>query len=147
MIRRGYAPLLLLMRLLVSILLQISKLAVTFPKLIIVIFVVLGAVGFATMSGLKRDRYPRMSVSFRSLSRLFINHPKLIVVWSVILIVLGSLFALKITQGKDLFRVFLARNMDSMAFPRGFRENFSQTSLSLHCFHLIRTIGDTGRFL
>ena len=37
------------MRLLVFILLQISKLAITFPKLIIAIFVVLGAVGFATM--------------------------------------------------------------------------------------------------
>ena len=52
---------------------------------------------------------------------------------SAILIVLGSLFALKITQEKDLFRVFLARNMDSMAvserISRKFNSNFTQPTL------------------
>ena len=85
------------------------------------------------MSGLKRDRYPRMSVSFKSFSGLFINHPKPIVLGSVILVVVGSVFALRITQEKDLFRVFLARNMDSMAvserISRKFHSNFTQPTL------------------
>jgi uncharacterized protein len=85
------------------------------------------------MSGLKRDRYPRMRVSFKSFSGLFIRHPKIIVLGSVILVVGCSILALRIAVEKDLFRVFLARNMDSMTvsetISRKFHSNFTQPTL------------------
>ncbi len=85
------------------------------------------------MSRMKKDRYPRMRVNFRALSGLFERRPRFIVAVSACVILVSFVFASRISYEKDLFKVFLARNMDSMEvsdrISRKFQSNFSQPTL------------------
>jgi predicted RND superfamily exporter protein len=85
------------------------------------------------ISGLKTDHVPRMRVSFKIFSRLYEKHPGRIVVVSAVVIVASLFFASRVSYEKDLFKVFLARGMDSMAasekISRKFQANFSQPTL------------------
>jgi hypothetical protein len=84
-------------------------------------------------SGLEKDYVPRMRVSFKVFSRLYEKHPARIVAVSVVVIVASLFFASRVSYEKDLFKVFLARDMDSMAtsekISRKFQSNFSQPTL------------------
>jgi uncharacterized protein len=78
----------------------------------------------------RKDYFPRIRVSFTFISRLFQTRPAAIVVISVFVILASMFFALRISYEKDLFKVFLARNMQSMAWSekisQKFRTNFSK---------------------
>ncbi len=78
------------------------------------------------------DYFPKMQVSFGALARLYRKNPWMIVVVSCVLICIGAFFATKVTHEKDLFKVFLARDMKSMAISdkisRKFHSNFAQST-------------------
>jgi uncharacterized protein len=82
------------------------------------------------MSGMKKDRYPRMRVNFRVLSGLFERRPLFIIAVSGCVVLVTLIFASRISYEKDLLKVFLARNMASMEvserISRKFHSNFSQ---------------------
>ncbi len=77
----------------------------------------------------RNDYYPRISVSFSSLSGLFLKHPKTIAISSIFIIGLAAFFASDLHYEKDVFKVFLARDMQSMSvsdrISRKFQSNFS----------------------
>jgi uncharacterized protein len=85
------------------------------------------------LSGRKKDYYPRLRMSFGLLAGLFNRRPGLIIAVSFILVAISVIFAARVSYEKDLFRVFLARGMESMAvsqkISRKFHANFSQPTL------------------
>ena len=78
----------------------------------------------------KKDYFPRIKVAFRTISVLFQKRPGTIVVVSTFIILASLFFAFRVSYEKDLFKVFLARNMDSMAMSqkisRKFHSDFSR---------------------
>ncbi len=80
----------------------------------------------------KKDYFPKMKVSFGLLAGLYRRNPGAIVAASCVLICIGAFFATKVTHEKDLFKVFLARDMKSMAISdkisRKFHSNFAQST-------------------
>jgi predicted RND superfamily exporter protein len=84
------------------------------------------------LSNRKKDLYPKMMVSFGFLAGLYRRNPLIIVAVSIVLICVSSLFAARVTYEKDLFKVFLASDMTSMAvsqkISRKFHSNFSQST-------------------
>ena len=78
------------------------------------------------------DYFPKMQVSFRFLASFYRRNPRAIVAASCVLICIGAFFATKVTHEKDLFKVFLATGMKSMAvsdtISRKFHSNFSQST-------------------
>jgi uncharacterized protein len=78
----------------------------------------------------KKDHFPRIRVSFKTLSTLFQQNPGAIVTVSVLVVLASLYFASHISYEKDLFKVFLARNMKSMEvsekISRKFHSNFSK---------------------
>lgn len=78
------------------------------------------------------DYFPKMQVSFGFLASLYRRNPGAIVAVSCVLICIGAFFATKVTHEKDLFKVFLATGMKSMAvsdtISRKFHSNFSQST-------------------
>ncbi|MGC8604522.1 MAG: MMPL family transporter, partial [Desulfomonilaceae bacterium] len=84
------------------------------------------------MSNLQGDYFPKMQVSFSFLAGLYRRNPGTIVAASCVLICIGAFFATKVTHEKDLFKVFLARDMKSMAISdkisRKFHSNFAQST-------------------
>lgn len=90
----------------------------------------------AIMLGIKRlqaDRFPRMRVSFGMFARFYQKGPVTIVIISAAVICVSFIFASRVSHEKDLQKVFLARNMDSMSvsnmISKKFRSNFSQPTL------------------
>jgi len=84
----------------------------------------------------KSDVFPRIRVPFKTLSTLFQRRPGLIVAVSFIVILVSIFFASRVSYEKDLLKVFLAQNMDSMAWSKKlsgkFHSDFSRpTYLSL----------------
>ncbi|MBI4966321.1 MAG: MMPL family transporter [Desulfomonile tiedjei] len=81
----------------------------------------------------KRDYVPRMRVSFKIFSRLYEKHPARIVTVSAVVILVCLFSASRVSHEKDLFKVFLARDMSSMAsserISKKFQSNFSQPTL------------------
>lgn len=81
----------------------------------------------------KRDYFPRMQVSFGFLAAMYRRNPGVIVAVSCVLICIGAFFATKVSYEKDLFRVFLARDMQSMdvsqRISHKFHSNFAQSTL------------------
>ncbi|MFH0957550.1 MAG: MMPL family transporter [Pseudomonadota bacterium] len=79
-----------------------------------------------------RDYFPRMHVKFGRLAGLYRSNPGVIVAVSCGLICVGAFFATKVSYEKDLFKVFLAGNMQSMEvsqkISRKFHSNFSQST-------------------
>jgi len=77
------------------------------------------------ISSFKGDYFPRMRVSFAGFSSLFKSRPLLIVTISTIVLVISIIFASKISYEKDLFKVFLAKGMNStyVAIQKNFYEN------------------------
>jgi uncharacterized protein len=77
----------------------------------------------------KRDFFPEMKRSFSGLATAFLHRPALISVTSVVLIIVGGYFATKVSYEKDLFKVFLAKDMESMSvsqkISRKFKSNFT----------------------
>ncbi|MBI5248357.1 MAG: MMPL family transporter, partial [Desulfomonile tiedjei] len=85
------------------------------------------------LSGLKGDYFPKLQSSFGLLAGLFNWRPAVIIVVSITLVGISMIFAARVSYEKDLFRVFLASGMDSMAvsqkISRKFHSNFSQPTL------------------
>ncbi len=85
------------------------------------------------LSTFKKDRYPTLKASFSTVATAFRAKPSFIIALSLILIAVGSIFAFRVTYEKDLFRVFLARDMVSMAVSKkishNFKSNFTQPTL------------------
>ena len=85
------------------------------------------------ISRLKTDRFPRMKVNLGNFPRFYQKGPVSIIAVSTAVICIAMIFAIQVSYEKDLFRVFLARNMDSMAvskmISKKFRSNFSQPTL------------------
>jgi uncharacterized protein len=86
-------------------------------------------------SAYKKDYFPRIRVSFNTLSTLFQRGPGVIVTISALAVLAGLFFASRISYEKDLYKVFLARDMNSMKISdkisRKFHSNFSEpTNLS-----------------
>jgi uncharacterized protein len=88
---------------------------------------------FTIVASRKRDYFPGVQVPFTLISGLFRKRPKAIVAISALLILLSMVLASRVTYEKDLFKVFLARDMESMAvserISRKFHSNFSQPIL------------------
>lgn len=84
------------------------------------------------MSGMKRDYFPRMRVRFGYLARLYRRNPGSIVAISCAFIFVGAFFASGVTYEKNLFKVFLASDMESMQvaqnISRKFHSNFAQST-------------------
>jgi uncharacterized protein len=72
----------------------------------------------------KRDVFPRIRVSFKTLSTLFQHRPGLIVAVSFVVILVSIFFASRVSYEKDLLKVFLAQNMESMAWSKKISEKF-----------------------
>jgi len=88
----------------------------------------------ATIVGLKRKEYlPRMRISFTRFSHLYERRPWATVVVSICVIGAGAWFGARVTGERDMFKVFLARNMESTDvsdfISRKFRTNFGQPVL------------------
>ncbi len=85
------------------------------------------------LSARKREYYPKLQASFRFLAEMFGKRPGVIIIVSLALVGISMVFAANVSYEKDLFRVFLARGMDSMAvsqkISRKFHSNFSQPTL------------------
>jgi hypothetical protein len=84
------------------------------------------------MTGMKRDYFPKMHVRFGYLAGLYRRKPGAIVAVSFVIICVGAFFATKVSYEKDLFKVFLAGNMQSMEvsqkISRKFHSNFAQST-------------------
>ncbi|MGC8659646.1 MAG: efflux RND transporter permease subunit [Desulfomonilaceae bacterium] len=80
----------------------------------------------------QRDLYPKIQESFGFLAGLYKRNPGAIVAASCVLICVGAFYATKVTHEQDLFKVFLARDMNSMAvsdkISHKFHTNFSQST-------------------
>lgn len=80
-----------------------------------------------------KNYFPRMRVSFKAFSTLFEKRPGTIVAVSGVVLTASIFFAFRVTYEEDLFKVFLAENMDSMSvsrvISRKFQVNFSQPTL------------------
>ncbi len=80
-----------------------------------------------------KDGFPAMRVTFGSLAGLFTKSPGLISIVFAAVLVLASILTFRITYEKDLFKVFLARGLNSTAvadlISRKFGSNFSQPTL------------------
>ena len=87
----------------------------------------------AVTASRQKDYFPRMQVDFSSLSGLFNNHPGTITIVSAVILVYSLFLASRVSYEKDLFKVFFARNMDSIAvsntISKKFHVNFSQPTL------------------
>lgn len=81
----------------------------------------------------KRDYFPRMWATFDRFSRLFKRSPLIIVLVSAFIVLVSLIFVARLSYEKDLFKVFLARGMESMAvsehISRKYDANFSQPTL------------------
>ncbi len=78
----------------------------------------------------EKDYFPRIKVSFKAISTLFQKRPGTIVVLATVIILTSLVFASRVSYEQDLFKVFLARNMHSMAMSqkisRKFHSDFSR---------------------
>ncbi len=85
------------------------------------------------LSRFKRELYPRLMMSFSGIAHLFLHKPGAITVVSILVILVSAFFATKVTYEKDLFKVFLAGGMESMAvsnkISKSFHSNFAQPTL------------------
>ncbi|MCX5872142.1 MAG: MMPL family transporter [Deltaproteobacteria bacterium] len=76
---------------------------------------------------------PTMHVSFKAFSGLYKNRPVTILITSVVVLIVSSVAASRLTYENDLFKVFLARGMESMSvsnkISQKFHANFSQPTL------------------
>ncbi len=81
-------------------------------------------------SGRSKNYFPRIRLSFWGLASFFQRGPAWIVGTSGLVILVSTVFAFRISYEKDLFKVFLARNMQSMAISdrisKKFRANFTK---------------------
>lgn len=87
----------------------------------------------SVVSNRKRDLFPRMQVSFQFFSRLYKRRPSAILIVSSLVLLTSLFFVTRVSYEKDLFKVFLAGNMDSMEvsdrISRKFHANFAQPTL------------------
>ncbi len=79
------------------------------------------------------DFFPRMRVTFKRWSRLFLYAPRAIAITFPVIIVVSIFFSLQLSYEKDLLKVFMARDLNSMAVAENlaqrFKSNFSQPTL------------------
>jgi predicted RND superfamily exporter protein len=85
------------------------------------------------VSNRERDYFPRMRVSFKGLTGLYKQSPATIVIISCLLLAVSLYFVTRVSYEKDLFKVFLASNMESMKvsdkISHKFHANFAQPTL------------------
>ncbi|MBI5572089.1 MAG: MMPL family transporter [Desulfomonile tiedjei] len=88
---------------------------------------------FRIVASRERDYFPGVQVSFGALSRAFEKRPGAIVGVSACILILGLFFATRVAYEQDLFKVFLARDMNSLAVSKRisqkFHSNFSQPTM------------------
>ena len=81
----------------------------------------------------RKECFPRMRVSFVRVSRIFEKNPWTMVIVSICLIGAGVWSAMRVSGEKDMFKVFLARNMESTKvsdfISRKFKATFGQPVL------------------
>lgn len=79
------------------------------------------------------DRFPSMQISLNAASVFYKKCPVAILVISAIVVGVSLTSAARVSYEKDLYKVFLARNMDSMSvshrISQKFHSNFSQPTL------------------
>lgn len=79
------------------------------------------------------DSYPRMRVKFKRWSGLFLYRSRAIALAFPLILVVSLVFACRLSYEKDLLKVFMARDLNSMAvagkLAQGFKSNFSQPTL------------------
>lgn len=85
------------------------------------------------MTGRAREKLPLMRVRFSFLSRLFVYGPRTIAAVFVVVILVSIPFGLQLSYEKDLLKVFMAGEIESLdvaeRVSRKFRSNFSQPTL------------------
>jgi len=85
----------------------------------------------ATLLGrAKRDYFPRSNVRFAYLSQLFLKKPGIVVIMCPLIIAISIVFSLRLSYEKDLYKVFLAKQVPSMEvvqkISQKFQSNFAQ---------------------
>ena len=85
------------------------------------------------LSDRKKDHFPTMRVSFKIFTGLFRRRSGLVVGVTFAAVVAGAVFASRVSYEQDLFKVFFARDMESVAvsdlISRKFQSNFAQPTL------------------
>jgi len=85
------------------------------------------------LDGRRKDRFPRIRVSFKTFSDLYRHRPGMIVGLTAALVLVSLFLATKVSYEKNLFKVFLASNMESMTvserISQKFGANFSRPTL------------------
>lgn len=89
---------------------------------------------WATLMGRKGTQaFPRMTVSFKRFSSLFMSKPRAIAIAFPLVVTVSLLFSLRLSYEEDLMKVFMARGLNSMAvaekLAERFKSNFSQPTL------------------
>lgn len=85
------------------------------------------------LAGRKRDRIPRIRVSFKSFSALYKYRPAMVVGLTAGVVLVSVFFASRVSYEKNLFKVFLASDMESMTvserISQKFGANFARPTL------------------
>ena len=88
---------------------------------------------FTVVASRDKDYFPIVKFTCGVFSRISEAHPRTIIGISSVAILVSAVFATQVSYEKDLFKVFLAKNMESMSvsekISHKFRSNFSQPTL------------------
>jgi uncharacterized protein len=88
---------------------------------------------FTMVAAREKDYFPVVKFSCGVFSRISEAYPRIIIGVSAVVILVSLFFVTRVSYEKDLFKVFLAKNMESMAvsqmISRKFHSNFSQPTL------------------
>ncbi len=88
---------------------------------------------FTIVASREKDYFPVVKFSCGVFSRISEAYPRTIIGISAVVLLVSLFFVTKVSYEKDLFKVFLAKNMESMSvsqmISRKFHSNFSQPTL------------------
>lgn len=88
---------------------------------------------FTIVASREKDYFPVVKFSCGVFSRISDGYPRTIIAISSVVLLVSLYFATQVSYEKDLFKVFLAKGMESMAvsekISRKFHSNFSQPTL------------------
>ncbi len=88
---------------------------------------------FTMVASREKDYFPVVKFSCGVFSRISDAYPRTIIGVSAIVLLVSLFFVTRVSYEKDLFKVFLAKNMESMSvsqmISRKFHSNFSQPTL------------------
>jgi uncharacterized protein len=88
---------------------------------------------FTVVASREKDYFPRVKFNCGVFSRISEAYPRTIIGISAVVLLISLVFVTRVSYEKDLFKVFLAKNMESMSvsqnISRKFHSNFSQPTL------------------